>query len=104
MAAKSKPQKQSTTASIVDRVLGALNPAVHGMIWHMLPVEWRHAPTPPKDPVRAKTAKAWKVYDPQKPVALRKREKNWFYADLVFPAAFQGVAIGGTDAMIDING
>ncbi len=35
---------------------------------------------------------------------LKKRQKNWFYADLVFPERHLGVPLSVTDAMIDIYG
>ncbi len=68
-----------------------------------LPLTWRYPVTPTVDPLAAQYDPAWPAWDPEQP-NLRKREKNWYYAEIVIPEEINHVPLAGDAGQIFING
>src|SRR5690348_8034760 len=56
------------------------------------------------DPLDPATPATGEVWDKTKSTCMRKREKNWFVADLTMPEERDGLALAGGTARIQVNG
>ena len=88
---------------IVDEVIARLEKASHADP-EMAPLNWRYAPDAPADPLHVVVAEDWPVWEQAMSSSLRINKPNWFYADLVFPERYNGVALADSPVRLEIYG
>ena len=87
------------TRTAVDRLI-----AKYAELSKGLALDWRYAPAPPANPVRSGDKRGWERWNREQPAPFRKNGKNWFRAELTFPADMHGLPLRGARAFIYIHG